>query len=205
MLRVRGPVLRHSAAGYTAAGLPLQGGAWLIKIEPDDAYLGVWGAAGLGAALADVATAIAARPATAATEVADVMLPLMGVGNDSMDNSTGMSAAMDEVNSDLRGMDSGGSYLKPPQSSGLLSISADALSFNASQSARFVFSPLNRFGPGYYGVQSTLVNLGGGISIGPLPPCPTDVLRRFYLAMMQPSGNIVVLARMASFSGPRCQ
>ena len=206
MLRVRGPVLRHSAAGYTAAGLPLQGGAWLIKIEPDDAYLGVWGAAGLGAALADVATAIAARPATAATDVADVMLPVMGVGNDSMDNSREMGAAMDEVNSDLRGMDVGGNYLKPPQSSGLLSIGGDALSFNASQSASFVFSPLNRFGPGY-GAGSTRVNLVGqeGIRIGPLPPYPTDVLRRFYLAVMQPSGNIVVLTRMASFSGTRCQ
>ena len=102
-------------------------------------------------------------------------------------------------------MDVGGSYLKPPQSSGLLSISAEALSFNASQSASFVFSPLNRFGPGYYGLESRLVNFGAGISIGPLPPCPTDVLRRFYLAVMQPSGNIVVLARMASFSGSRCQ
>jgi hypothetical protein len=59
---------------------------------------------------------------------------------------------------------------------------------------------LNTYGPGYsYGSVGTRVDFG-------LPLCPTATidLRPFFLALLQPSGNIALLARMSSFSGTYC-
>lgn len=206
MLRVSGPVLQRAAAGYGAVGLPLLDGTWLIKITPE-AAMTAWGAAGLDAALAEVAVTIAAQPATAAT-AGEVVLPasnaFYGAG---LDDRRGMTLAMDKVNANLQGLDGGGSFLDAPAGSASLSLAVDGMTYSASQRARFEFNPLNVFGPSY-GVEVTTGNLvfSGGVSLWP-PPCPsvTADLRPSYLAVMHANGSIAMLTRLARFDGQACQ
>ncbi len=82
-----------------------------------------------------------------------------------------------------------------------MGLSASGFGYRGSQGVEFIFSPLNTHGPGYSygGVVGTVVNFE-------LPLCPTATinLRPFFLALLQPSGNIALLARLSSFSGTHC-
>ena len=110
---------------------------------------------------------------------------------------------MNEVNANLRGLDGlGGTYLRTSTATSDMSLVADGLYYNGSQSMDFVFSPLNAFGPGFTGgAGSVSVNPGFG-----LPACPAETvdLRPFYLAVVQANGNIAMLARLTAFTGERC-
>lgn len=199
MLRVQGPVLTRTGAGFEASSLALPGGHWLVRLVPQ-ATPSAWGAAGLSAALAEVVPTLTAQAALAAT-TGTWRLPVddstRGAG---LDDRRGMALAMDELQADLRGMGSGGNYLKAPVGSGGLGVSASGFGYSAAQSMDFIFSPRNVFGPGS---QS-----GGSVTIRvtPPPPCPAEPadVRPYFLALVQPGGNIEVLARMANNIARAC-
>lgn len=209
MLRVSGPVLQRATAEYGAVGLPLTDGTWLIKITPEPSMT-AWGAAGLATALAELAVTFAAQPAAATQAVATgaMVLPAShAFAAAGLNDRRGMSLAIDKVNANLQGMGSGGSFLEAPAGSASLSLAADGMTYSASQRARFEFSPLNVFGPGY-GVTSTSVSLEGTRPVWLFPPpCPsvTADLRPSYLVLMHANGSVLLLARLATFEGPSCE
>lgn len=191
MLRLQGPVLVRIGSGFEASSMALAGGHWLVRIVPQSTPA-VWGSAGLSAALAELVPTLtpqAASTATSGTWRVPVTDTLKTAG---MNDRRGMTLALDEVNADLRGMDSGGNYLKAPAGSGGIGLSLSGFGYSASQSAEFIFSPRNINGGGFGSVVF--------VNVTPPPPCPAEPadLRPYFLALVQPGGNIEVLARMDS-------
>ena len=197
MLRLQGPVLARTGSGFEASSMALAGGHWLVRLVPLSTPA-AWGSSGLSAALAEVVPSLTPQAASTAASgtwrvpVADT------VKTAGMDDRRGMALALDEANADLRGMGSGGNYLKAPPGSAGIGLSLSGFGYSASQSAEFIFSPRNLNGGGAAG--------GGLVNVGPPPPCPTEPadLRPYFLALVQPGGNIEVLARMDSYTATNC-
>lgn len=203
LVRITGTMVRHSETGYEVVGLALPSGAWAVRITPDGG-LKPWGAAGLNAALAAAATAIAALP-TSAWSAGSLVLPVLSVAStEGLEDRRGMALAMDEVHANLQGLDDlGGTYLVSGAAHGYLNLGATDLQVSGNQSTNFKFSPLNVNG-GVYGLISEQVWFG----LPPfLPACPTGPpdLRPSYFVVMQPGGQIVVLARLGYIAGTACQ
>lgn len=199
MLRVSGPVLRHTAATYSAVGMPLPDSTWLIQITPDTA-LADWPASSLSGALADVATAIAARPVSAAAIGDMVLAVVFESGAVGMNDRRGMTLAMDPVNANLKGLDgTGGTFLTAPTGSAYLQLAADGLRYGGQQFMQFMFSPSNIHNSGSGG---TLVTLPPSFPL----PCPSAAvdLRPSYVTIMRPNGGILVLSRQAWPVGEGC-
>ncbi len=207
VVRLRGPLLRHEGADYSATGLPMPGAGWLVQITPAT-HGPSWAGVALRGALAEVTAAIASRPAAAATQTdGELVLPLMRLDAPQDRGSlAGMGLAQDELNADLRGLDGGGTYLKPSPLVGSLAISPTALDASGALSTRFIHSPRNASGGSGGGVIVTRVD-PVVISPVPLPACPADAveLKPFHLAVIQANGNVSLLARVAQVSGSRCQ
>lgn len=200
MLRIQGPSRQVNGSGWDGRAMALSGGQWLVKIEPPAALAG-WGSTELNAALATATEALNQPGASAATD-ATWDLPEMGFPSTTeLNDRRGMVLAQDKVNANLRGLDGGGSYAVPSGGSASMGLSATGFGYGGSQGVEFIFSPSNIYGPGSYSSGSTRIIGGVG-----LPLCPTTTvnLRPFFLAVLQPSGNIALLARLSSFSGTAC-
>jgi hypothetical protein len=200
MVRVQGPVLDHVGSGYTASSMAVGKGHWLVRVVPQGTPA-AFGAAGLSAALAALVptlTVPAAATATPGTWTLPVTTTSQTAG---LADRRGMAPAMNETNANLRGVDGGGTYLKAPAGSGSLSIGAGGPTYWATQSFEFIFSPLNVFGSW----QSSAVNVRAEFISSP-PPCPDEAadLRPYFLAHVQPGGNIAMLARLQSHTQSRC-
>ena len=198
MLRIEGPTRSLNGIGWNGAAMALSAGQWLVKIEPT-AALANWGATELNAALASATDALN-QPGAAAE--ATWNLPEMGFySTTELNDRRGMVLAQDKVNANLRGLDGGGSYAVPSGGSASMGLRSTGLGYSGSQGVEFIFSPLNIYGPGSYSSGGQLINVGFGL---PLCPTATINLRPFFLALLQPSGNIALLARLSSFSGAAC-
>ncbi len=206
VLRIQGPTRSldgsgsgsGSGSGWNGAAMALSGGQWLVRIEPT-AALATWGATELNASLTSAAEALN-QPGVAAE--ATWNLPDMGFSSTTeLNDRRGMALAQDKVNANLRGLDGGGSYAVPSGGSASMGLRSTGFAYNGSQGVEFIFSPLNIYGPGSYGVGSVSTNVYFGL---PLCPTATINLRPFFLALLQPSGNIALLARLSSFSGTAC-
>lgn len=198
MLRIQGPTRGLNGGGWNGAAMALGGGQWLVRIEPT-AALASWGAAELNASLASAAEALSQPGATAE---ATWELPEMRFASTTeLNDRRGMVLAQDKVNANLRGLDGGGSYAVPSSGSASMGLSPAGFRYDGSQSVEFIFSPLNIYGPGYCSAGSVFTNFNFEL---PLCPAATINLRPFFLALLQPSGNIALLARLSSFSGTAC-
>ena len=198
MLRIQGPTRGLSGGGWNGTAMALSAGHWLIKIEPT-AALANWSGAELNASLVSAAEALN-QPGVVAEATWE--LPEMGFSSTTeLNDRRGMVLAQDEVNANLRGLDGGGSYAVPSSGSASMGLWPAGFRYGGSQSVEFIFSPLNIYGPGYTSSGSVFTSVGFGL---PLCPAATINLRPFFLALLQPSGNIALLARLSSFSGTYC-
>lgn len=198
MLRIKGPTRSLNGGGWSGAAMALSAGQWLVKIEPT-AALANWEGTELNASLASAAEALN-QPGVAAEATWE--LPEMGFSSTTeLNDRRGMVLAQDKVNANLRGLDGGGSYAVPSSGSASMGLSPAGFRYDGSQSVEFIFSPLNIYGPGYYSSGSVFTRVEFGL---PLCPITSVNLRPFFLALLQPSGNIALLARLSSFSGTAC-
>jgi hypothetical protein len=200
MVRVQGPVLEQAGSGYTASSMAVGKGHWLVRVVPQGTPA-AFGPAGLSAALAAVVPTLTVQAATTAA-TGTWELPATSTSQTAgLADRRGMALAMNEGNANLRGVDGGGTYLKAPAGSGWLSVEASGVNYWAAQSFEFIFSPLNVYGPGgSAGAVSVFGNLQDQ------PPCPTEPadLRPYFLALVQPGGNIAMLSRMDGYRSSAC-
>jgi hypothetical protein len=199
MLRITGPIRSAVDATMSAVALELPQGRHLVRITPNGALSG-WSADALVQAIATVTSTITGAGAAAAV-TGDLVLPDLSVedppvygvarGND----FRGMGEAMDMVHANLRGMDGlGGNYVELNGVSASMTINAGGMTINGSAMSRFIFSPLNLNGPGFFNVTITQGGGGGGI----LGECGTPDLRPSYLAVINALGGVEMLARLAT-------
>lgn len=198
MLRTQGPTRSVAGSGWTGRAMALGDGQWLLLVEPSGA-LSSWTAADLNTALA-AATDSLQQPAAAAAAEATWELPAKAVSSSTeLNDRRGMALAQDPVHANLRGLDGGGTYASPSGGQASVQLSASGVGYSGTQRVEFIFSPYNLHGPGFSGGSvSTLIR--------PPPPCPSATvnLRPFFMAWLQPSGNLALLSRMSSFSGTAC-
>ena len=200
MLRIQGPTRGLNGSEWDGRAMALSGGHWLVKIEPS-AALASWGANDVNAALASATEALNQPDAAGGVETT-WELPEMGfLSTTELNDRRGMALAQDKVNANLRGLDGGGTYAVPSSGSAGIGLSPAGFGYSGSQSVEFIFSPLNIYGS--WGVVSTNVFWSGDFGL-PLCPTATANLRPFFLALLQPSGNIALLARLSSFRGTAC-
>lgn len=203
MLRVRGPVLEQAGNGYEASSMAVGKGHWLVRVVPNGTPAAL-GAAGLSAALAAVVPTLTSEAAARAPQ-GTWQVPATGTAQTAgLDDRRGMVSAMNQVSADLRGLDGGGTYLKAPAGSGSLALGPTGLRYQALQPFEFIFSPLNIHGSGGYSAGSVFVSSTFIDFI--LPPCPSERadLRPYFLALVQPGGNIAMLARLDSHDSTAC-
>jgi hypothetical protein len=198
VLRIGAPTLALSGTGWTGQALRAAGDQWLVKIEPL-ADMATWGRAELRAALETASTSLA-QPGVATDAVWE--LPQIGLQSTSeLGDIRGLTLAQDRVNANLRFLDGGGTYLQlttaDPRAN--MSIHAAGLSYGAFRQIDFIFNPLNLFGGGSFSSGATNATINFNTC-----PSATLSLRPFYLAVLQPSGNIALLSRLNTFGGTGC-
>jgi hypothetical protein len=191
LVRVQGAVTMVDGAGYRIQVLALPGQARLVRITPEDP-IGTWDAAMLISALE--AAAALAEP----TQPGEVVL-LSGVQGTSvgLDDTRGLSTAMDPVLANFRRFDGvGGTFLRLGSISASALIDGNELRQGGSQSAQFIYSPLNRNNSG------VVVTDGGG----DFKDCsgPAADIAPHFLALLRDDGSLAFLARMASLQGAPC-
>jgi hypothetical protein len=200
MLRFKGATRTVAGPGWSGQALDLGGGHWLLKLEPT-ADLSTWTRSALGNALE--AAALALDQTGAAVETTWEVPQAAAQGSAEFADRRGLALAQNEVLADFRYLDGGGTYLRfaiEPRAT--LGLSSAGLGYGGSQQVNFVYSPRNINAPGFGSNTSS----GVFTNVSPLSTCPTArvQLRPFYLAVLQPSGNTAMLARLVNFSGRAC-
>ncbi len=201
MLRVSGPLLSSTSADMTAVALSLPQGRWLVRLTPTGPIRD-WSAADLQAALAR-ATADAVGAGAVAAVHGDLVLPAAAFAALGMYDRRGLTLAQDPVNADMRGLDGkGGTYAELAAGTGAVELGAAGLLVHAGTATSFVYSPVNSWAGGSYGVVMTNVTL----LPQPLPvACGDADLQPGYLALINELGGLEMLARFSVLYGVRCQ
>lgn len=197
MLRITAPLRVISNDEMDVVALEVAQGRWLLRITPK-VRLSTWTADDLNRALVNSAHALVDQAAQPMMEGEFVLPVSSGIRALGAIDPNGMAEARDKVYADLRGLDGqGGTYADLPNSDQYLRIEQTGLYVGGLFSVSFIFSPDNIFSGGSF--------FSSSMSSAYLGECGTTIdLRPFYLALIDGSGGVDMLARYSSFSGAQC-
>ncbi len=198
---------RFDSAAYVAHAATV-GGRTLLTLQPRAGSFRSFLTSGLDAALSEAVNTLT-RPGAPGWGPGEMLLPVTESSDPGFVSMTsGLNLATNEINADLRGLDGGGSFAQPRDTSTQLALTSHGLTLQSAHTTAFVYSPKNLFGGGTAGTGSGPSGVvGSSVGDGFKPACPrsTPDLRNFALVVLNDQRRVTSLSAISYLSGDACQ